>query len=302
MLTRYLPKFDLCRGVSLLTVIWMGLVGACAMAQGSPKSAVATAPNEAQRSVKQLRFDVVSIRPSKGDRPSGLRITENGFNAIGQPLSKAILMAYLPFQFWANQPLKGVPAWVLDKRYDIVAKVAAEDLPEWQKSKQTLFEKSMLETMLQAALAERCKLVLHRVEGETTSIALEAKKGAKMKLKPSEMDQPIPDGGGMALSDGGKALFTGKDDRIEWTFYHASMADLIRFMQMTFPMPIENNTGLDGKYDFVLSKLDTSSTDGLAAPGPEVIWDLDAVGFTLKRAKARTETLVIDHVEEPTEN
>jgi uncharacterized protein (TIGR03435 family) len=212
------------------------------------------------------------------------------------------MMAYFPMQFQSDERLKGAPSWVMNKKYDIIAKVAPEDMPKWQKSKPSMFKKEMLNTMLQAALAERCKLVLHQVQAEIPGIALEVKKSSKTKLKLAQLNQPPPDGAGMSLPDGGRALFSGKDNRIEWTFYQASMTDLIAFLQMTPHTPIQNNTGLNGKYDFVLSRQDMISPDDFSTPRPDMPWDLDVLGLKLRRTNIQTETLVIDHIERPSEN
>ncbi len=48
-----------------------------------------------------------------------------------------------------------VPDWLKGERYDVVAKVDQADLADWQKP---MLKQTMLRAMLQAMLAERCKV------------------------------------------------------------------------------------------------------------------------------------------------
>jgi bla regulator protein blaR1 len=72
--------------------------------------------------------------------------------------------------------------------------------------------------------------------------------------------------------------------------------------------PVQDNTGLTGKYDITLVKaapLEASGQqEGVSAadPGPSVFSVVQELGLKLGRAKGQVETLVIDHVERPSEN
>ena len=72
--------------------------------------------------------------------------------------------------------------------------------------------------------------------------------------------------------------------------------------------PVVDKTGLTGYYDLVLPSSALQSTppplDALPPPAEEesIFAALEALGLRLEPAKGHVETLVIDHVERPSEN
>jgi uncharacterized protein (TIGR03435 family) len=277
----------------------------------SPAPAQTTPPTA---TAKPVAFDVVSIHPSKPGSPMmGFGISPDGFRASGMPLSTTILIAYIPqgMAFWSKDSLSGAPAWVNKDLYDIDAKVAPEDVAAWQKLSQNLTHKDMVDAMLQAMLAERCKLAVHLVPAEATGYALVLGK-RPLKLQPTPADEVEPTG--VRLADGGVMVFTGKDRHdIEWTFHNASMASLSNELSMWMnssdgPRPVVDRTGLTGRYDFPLRKRDESSpspaddTQSAADPSLEKPWDVESLGLALTPTKVPTQTIVIDHIEPPSEN
>ena len=254
---------------------------------------------------KPLTFDVVSIHPSGTGGGMGFGITPDGFHQSGMSLSTAILMAYLPVPLWSGDRLKNAPGWVLDGHYDITAKVSPEDVAEWQRQKQNLQSKAMLGAMLQAMLADRFKLAIHTVPAEVTGFALTLDKGgSKLKVAVQGEAESVH---GMGLNDGGVAVGSARGAPLTWTFHDASMKSLIGFLSMTSRTIVEDRTGLTGRYDFVLRKADADPAgagDGVAIPdaGPTMVWSLAELGLKVDRVKIPTVTLVIDHVERPSEN
>jgi len=76
-------------------------------------------------------------------------------------------------------------------------------------------------------------------------------------------------------------------------------------MNLTFPLDrtVINKTGLTGRYDFRLQW----TPDGVATAPTDAPPDLftaieEQLGLKLQAAKGPVETLVIDHVEQPTAN
>jgi uncharacterized protein (TIGR03435 family) len=73
--------------------------------------------------------------------------------------------------------------------------------------------------------------------------------------------------------------------------------------------PVQDKTGLTGKYDIAIPNLVmlgemAPGLDGRAAPdlGPTIFSIVEDLGLKLKSTKGTVETLVIDHIERPTEN
>ena len=215
------------------------------------------------------------------------------------------MAAYIPQTggqaFYAPDQIKGIPDWMNAERYDIEARISDEDRAEWQKPER---QKLMLQAMLQAMLVDRCKLVVHR---ETNEVAMDslvvAKGGPELKASDPAADHPrgynLPWGGTlvMDLSHG------------TMSFYGATMASLATWLGGWAGRPVQDKTGLTGKYDVVLKWAGTAPSEdeqtGAASasdPAPTLRWDLKALGLELKSGKGHVETLVIDHMEKPSEN
>jgi len=161
--------------------------GAPAVANSARTSTATPAPTRA------YAFDVVSIRQNKTPATVAV-LKQDGPTADGyrshQPLALLLLTAYVPqvggAAFYSLQDqIKGLPDWLLSDGYDIDARIADEDRTEWQKPE---MQKVMLRAMLQAMLAERCKLAVHREVKETHVTTLVVGKGGP-KFK--ETDPPV---------------------------------------------------------------------------------------------------------------
>jgi uncharacterized protein (TIGR03435 family) len=91
-------------------------------------------------------FEVASIRPNTSGLSAPLDIGPNRFGAMGMSLDVLIQWAYDMRDF----QIAGGPDWLKSARYDVQAKT---DAPVSQ---------NQMRLMLQALLADRCHLQLHR--------------------------------------------------------------------------------------------------------------------------------------------
>jgi uncharacterized protein (TIGR03435 family) len=245
----------------------------------------------------RLAFEVISIRPSSKDSQFSYRHTPDGFQATHRTLTSLIMQAYFPMPLWSHDRLQNPPQ---DKQeYDIVAKIAPEDQAEWNSSLKRGQE--MQKIMLQNMLADRCKLVFHTIPAETQGFALvTAKHGTKLTAAPP--GEPLPKA--MQLSDGGVA--EGRNNPVngvEWTFHAAPVASLTNFLSMVSNAIIEDHTNLTGSYDFLLAhRSDVSLVSHGEATNPSDNWELEPLGLRTVPIKVPTVTLVIDHIESPSEN
>ena len=228
-------------------------------------------------------------------------------------------MAYaLPNQrgLLRGNQIDGDPGWFTGELYDVVAKVDQADLADWQKPE---MRKTMLRAMLQAMLAERCKVAVHYGSKEAPVYDLViAKGGPKFKraktVDTAELRQKHPTGGIMR-GTGAMAVHSPKTTQ----FYAISVATLANtILSSLADRPVVDKTGLTGYYDLALpsSALQPPpppppppvASQPLDAPPPpledESIFTAlpEALGLRLEPAKGRVETLVIDHVERPSEN
>jgi uncharacterized protein (TIGR03435 family) len=250
-------------------------------------------------------FDAVSIRrtdPSAFARPR--QISADGYRVTRTTLLWEIEAAFVPQEDGAvafrEDDVKGYPSWVATEYYDIDARVSEADMPEWQKRAS---QPAMLRAMLQQMLVDQCKLAVHREFKERDIYALVVAKGGP-KLKPSDPDSPHPagidlPGGGVIVTAPGLVL------------YGVTLNSFVMFLSQSVHQdrPIVDKTGLPGRYDIVLatpkSSADSASDeDGAAASdgGPAPFSFLKKFGLAVVPTKGTVETLVIDHIERPSEN
>ena len=187
----------------------------------------------------------------------------------------------------------------MQERYDIDAKVAQEDLAEWQKPAK---QEVMLEGMLQALLVDRCKLQIHR-ENKDSSVYLMVvgKGGPKFK----ETDPAATHPAGVTLP-GGATVVPTNDGSI--SMYRTSMGMLAALLSSLGRLgrPIQDKTGLTGLYDIVIPRPDIGPPMTGAGGAPDmtdvVMSMVDGLGLKLESGKSSVVTLVVDHIEKPSEN
>jgi uncharacterized protein (TIGR03435 family) len=292
------------KGMALKACISV-LLGA---ASGMATAQVSTTAN-ASAATTPIAFEVVSIRQNQSNvPPSGtpqFGPTLDGYRMTGMPLALVIMTAFVPqngaAMFMPDQ-IKGLPDWATRDRYDIQARVADKDIPEWQKP---AAQSAMLSSMLQATLADRCKLVAHREMKEAgVDLLVIGKGGPKFK----ETDPADPPPAGVTMPGG--AIMVRSSNSLE--LYGTTMsffATMLASMEGT-GRQIEDRTGLTGRYNIVVKSINstrgTPSNPGAGAeasdPGDPIVSGLRELGLKLSSSKARVETLLIDHIEKPSEN
>ena len=255
---------------------------------------------------KAYRFDVISIRENKTPQTvTQFGPTEDGYRMPNWSLVRTLITAYVPREgsasFNYEDQIKGLPAWVINQRYDIDARIAEEDRAEWQKPEA---QKTMLQTMLQAMLVDRCKLAVHREIKEAAVYSMVvAKGGVKFKETDPRVDHP-----GGIKSYGAELVFASINGERGVTMYGASMASMATFLsQHSYGGPtIQDKTGLTGRYDVLLkypAPNEPQGEESASDPGGNSIATmLNALGLKLEPTRGQVETLVIDHMERPSEN
>jgi uncharacterized protein (TIGR03435 family) len=173
-----------------------------------------------------------------------------------------------------------------DARYDIIANATDPDDQRPAGAMRHWAEMQML-------LEDRFKLRLRRETRVVPVLKLLRGKG-ELKLQKSEM---LPSVGPFVTLTPGKLKFAG-----------ISMENLALqlYRRMGAELPIVDETGIEGTYDFSIGyTVEEVSDDRPSVPGPpparirEVLTDL---GLTLHDGRASREILVIVHIEKPTAN
>lgn len=270
------------------------LAGGIALGQSTPAPVLA----------KPLAFDVVSIRPDPSATlgQGQIAVTPDGWRMVHGTFVAALLTAYVPTtsdaMMYTVSTLVGVPEWMRSEIYSIDARVPESDLAEWQNP---ATQPTMLRTMMQAMLADRCKLAIHRGSKEVNVYSLVVgKRGPTLKVAvPGEQHPgavPLPGGGEFLANDG-----TGNA-----SFYAAPVSALAVVLSNFAGRPVEDRTGLTGRYDmsFRRPRIGASSTesDSTFSTTPTIFDVVQEFGLKLESGKSSVETLVIDRIEKPSEN
>lgn len=255
---------------------------------------------------KAWTFEVVSVRQSVSAGPQGRAAqqygpTADGYRMTNMPLMVLLMTAYVPqgdgTALFTNN-IAGMPDWARSEGYDIYAKVGEADLDDWRNP---AMQKAMLRSMLQALLADRFKLAAHP---ETKVVPVYALVPAKSgpRFKESIPDEPHP--GTMAIPGGGGYMAPG-DGGGKVRFIDTTMNAFASILSNLAGRPVQDRTGLMGRYDLSFQKPTIGAPlagQEASDPGPTIFSAMEELGLKLEPAKGETETLVIDHVERPSEN
>lgn len=239
-------------------------------------------------------FDVASIKPDRNGTHTRISFDYNSFLATGVTLKALIGLAYSV----NDSQLSGGPDWANSVKYEIQAKIddataeALKKLPTEQKQEQRRL-------MVQALLADRFKLKVSRLNKELSVYLLTpAKKGSAL----SQSALPGNAASGI-LASPGQTKFTG-----------ISLAVFADWLSGQVGRKVVDQTGLQGKYDFILHWTPESQAappDSSQAPasllsdssGPSLLSALqEQLGLKLASGKGPVQVLVIDSAEKPTEN
>jgi bla regulator protein BlaR1 len=254
---------------------------------------------------KQWKFAVISIRKHNSGGPQHIGVTTaDGYQMKNLFLGYLFLMAYVPQTgggaFYSADQFIGMPTWLTgdDDHYDVDAKVDEADIADWQNPAK---QPAMLQSMLQALLEDRLKLVVHRSTREApVYLLVVGKSGPKFnETNPGEVHpgaRPMPGGGTLSREQ--------KDDQMTVHYFGISMAQLARFVLGDAGRPIQDKTGLTRKYDVTIVR---SIPEGAGTPEVKPVEASAAdianqLGLKLEPAKGQVETVVIDHVERPSPN
>jgi len=157
--------------------------------------------------------------------------------------------------------------------------------------------------MMQALLADRFHLTLHRGSKEIPVYELRiAKGGIKMQDAATDPNPPLKKG------EDGKPVTTMRwlEKTSIWQGESMkSLADLLSIPAASVGRPVQDKTGLTGTYDFTFDwSIYSAKAAASDSPGdvPSISTALGELGLKLQPSTASYETLMVDHVEMPTEN
>ena len=286
-------------------VITLLLFASTVVAQTDPAAADQAAP-------PNMKFDVVSIRPVKTEPGHLTRWQEGGFlpsNSSHLAMTHWNLYSALTEAF-SLQPYQVVgydklPADVIYNFYSIQARGSEgvdKRLAELPKDQC----RAEQQRMLQALLVDRFQLKFHWEDRAVPGYRLVIGKHGSKLLPVGSL--PIDAATRRMRGDDGKMLAMHQSrDELGNPLYvgrGASIADLVRIASARLNSPIQDATGLDGKYDFDLRIGGRTTEDDPQEDQKNQTIDAvqDQLGLRLEPAQTTQKVLVIDHVEAPSPN
>ncbi len=274
-----------------------------------------------------MSFEVASIRRSEPGtflRPNMvLNAEDTPVPAGGLFVANFSLVIFIEFA-WNVMPTREqesamvahLPRWVAGDHFVIQAQFSGNPT------------KDQIRLMMQSLLTERFGLVVHFESREVPVFALVAGRPGKLgpRIRPhaegpacdatvavpaDRAPQALPPGGFLAAC--GRVLTVdGPNHTVMLGARNITLDHLAGYLGDIGNMdrPLVNQSGFSGTYDFSMSWLpehDSSSAapnvQRLDAQGPTFVEALnDDLGLKLKPTRAPIQTLVIDHVEEPSPN
>ncbi|HEV2710108.1 MAG TPA: TIGR03435 family protein [Edaphobacter sp.] len=225
-------------------------------------------------------YDVVSIKPNKsGSGNYGFRTGDDSFTATNVPVKFLLENAY----DIKPELISGVSGPIDSARFDVIAKMVDPD-PDVIKK----LSNRQRELMLLPFLEERFQLKAH-TETKILPIfeMILTKDGPKFKQSPAPI-KPNP---------------TWSSDNGRFTAHDLSMTDMASVLTEMAHRTVIDKTGLTGKYDLTLKWSEDTGSNSTTDTGPSIFTALqEQLGLKLKPAKGPAETLVVEHVEMPSEN
>ena len=250
--------------------------------------ALAQSPQSQPPALRQ--FDVVSIRLSAPNEQSiGMFTYPGGRVECTLCTVHYLLMEAFGIQKWQTI---GLPDWAEEskgsERYDVQGK-PAEGSPasKLNPPMSKLPPNEDQREMLQAMLRDRFHLNYHWASKEAPVYVLE-RGTAPLKLAPAKDSNAFPWAGVPNRGSGSGLAGT-----------NITMAQLAVRLSGMLHKPVIDKTGLPGAFDF---QFNTGDEDEGANISDSISYPLRKLGLKLTNGSGPVKTLVVDHIDRPTEN
>lgn len=270
------------RQMTRCLLVFALLMSFCDQRIGAQK---ASAANQAKSAGPE--FDVATVKVNNtGSGSIRLSIRDDVLQATNIQLGALLEAAY---DIRRDQVL-GLPHWAEVEHYDIVAKVVDMDSQQLRG-----LSKEQRQMMLQHLLEQRFHLNTHV---ETRTLPLLKLTVAKEGIKFVEWQKPSDD------QDQKKGSMSVNNQ--ELTAVGVPMASLVRFLSSITQMPVIDETDLKGAYNFHLKwqREEEQQASGLHDQALPTIYAAlpEQLGLKLVSGKGPVDVLIIDHIEQPSED
>jgi bla regulator protein blaR1 len=291
--------------------IALAIAGMGAVAAAMTLSLTTPSSMDAQATGAALpAFEVASIKtdPVSSDYVGtniDMHLVGSHYIATGVTAKYLVQFAYNVEEF----QLSGGPSWINSDKYDIDAKVEDSLLAEWQKlpASQRDQQEEQIKLMFQSLLADRFHLQVSHEKKELPIYALvAAKNGPKFRLAKDAPETPEGPGSHVSSNNGGPFVAIENDIPI------SAFVKIIERQPELGGRLVLDETGLKDRYSFTLkwTRQRMTANGGQetgsppADPSAPSVWTAlqEQLGLRLESTKGPVDTIVIDHIEEPSPN
>jgi uncharacterized protein (TIGR03435 family) len=306
--------------ILLLAGLYLFIGAARSGGQTGGSAQTSPAPNGAAPAAIPA-FEVATIKPGSDTGRVMVMFTQDGLSISGVPMQMILREAFRT----EDDHVFGAPSWVKSTRYDIEAKVSAEDAPKLKGIKR---EQRM--EMLLSLLVERFNLKYHHETRELTTYSLVVAKGG-VRMKESAPSDPGPkdapkDAGAKDApkeisADSPKAPPKGGMLRMMGPGHIESEGTPTQFLahllSQQLGKTVVDKTGLTERYDYTLQWTPDDATpmagdagggpghdeNAPQAGGPSLFTAIEEqLGLKIESTKGPVDVIVIDHLDSPSAN
>jgi uncharacterized protein (TIGR03435 family) len=271
---------------------------------------------EAENRESVPSFEVATVKPNHtGDGSTSIWRRDGSYRVQNLTLKEIIRIAYA---LQSETQISGSSDDLLGQHFDINAKVDDQQRAAIAKMSSE-DQRQQMALMLQSLLAERFMLKVHWQKRELPVYALVvAKDGPKFKPFAPQAETTEDSrravgsssahvGFSMTVNSAGAEL-TAIGEPID------ALARMLANQKEAEGRSVIDRTGLNGKYDYTMhwtpeqdtqpaTAADTGTTQPVGGDGPSLFTALqEQLGLKVKADQGEVETIVIDHVEQPSEN
>jgi bla regulator protein blaR1 len=291
-----------------------------------------------QSAPRPLTFEVASIKPSDPDARGRMLSLQpgGGLRVTGWTLKGLIAFAYDVRDF----QIAGGPGWIDSARYDIMAKAERSDSSDLPNDPRSITEEQLkinaerVRLRLQALLAERFQLAIHRETREAPVYALVIGKNGPKLTEAKQGEGPNPadvtktdpvqvagrgEGGagpvGRMMGGGRGPMGRMMMGIGQLNGEGVTLQFLVQALSNQLGRPVLDKTGLTGHYDFKLQwtpgpgegpNFGPPGPDAPPPPdpnGPSIFTAVqEQLGLRLESTKGPVEIIVVDRAEKASEN
>jgi uncharacterized protein (TIGR03435 family) len=227
------------------------------------------------------KFEVATIKPSNPENQN------QGFHLHGQHLysDNETLKDMLIFGFAINpSTIVNLHGWMTTERYDVDGRSDTPGVPNL----------AQMQSVYKDLLLTRFGLKYHMEKKEIPVFVLERGNGPLKITKSLGDPNGVPD---TTETNHASESVTMRETNV-------AMKDFLLTLNYYLDRPTIERTGLEGRYDFVLTWApnDLSEDANATAKVPNIFGALAELGLKLRGAKEPYDVMVIDHVERPSAN